>query len=206
MSHTRKTRVLYHNLGYVTMFTYFRFFHAPYKLTERLVPKKGKIMDLGCGYGFFPNLLGLTSSGREVLGIELNQRKLQYADKGVENVKFINSDITKLNMTDCDCVILFHVLHHLHSYNQQHRLLKEAYKKLKKGGKLIVVEIDNKPLWKFLFTICVDATLYIGDWFFYRTQKHFKELFKKVGFETEQVVPAHKLVPLSHVVYVCKKT
>lgn len=203
--HTKKTRSLYQNLGYVTVFTYFRYFHAPYKLTERFVPKKGKIMDLGCGYGFFANLLGLASSEREVLGVELSSRKLQHADKGVKNVKFINKDITKLKMHDCDAVILFHVLHHLHSYNQQHRFLKEAYRKLKKGGKLIVVEIDNKPLWKFLFTIAVDATLYIGDWFYYRSEAKFIELFKRVGLTTEKIIPAHKFVPLSHKIYVCRK-
>jgi len=92
--HTAKTRSLYHNLGYVTVFIYFRYFHAPYKLTERLVPKKGKIMDLGCGYGFFANLLGLSSPEREVLGVELSARKLQYADRGIKNVTFLNEDIT----------------------------------------------------------------------------------------------------------------
>lgn len=205
MSQLRKARRLYHNLGYVTVFTYFRFFHAPYELAETFVPKRGKIIDLGCGYGFFSNLLGMASSEREVLGIELSKRKLHYTDQGIKNVRFINENITKLEMENCDGIILFHVLHHLHSYAQQHRLLKEAYKKLKKGGKLIVVEIDNRPLWKFLFTIVVDATLYIGNWFYYRTEKQFIGLFKKLGFETERVVEAHRFVPLSHKIYVCRK-
>ncbi|NQT90373.1 MAG: class I SAM-dependent methyltransferase [Candidatus Omnitrophica bacterium] len=205
MSEIRKTRRLYRNLGYVTVFIYFRFFHAPYDLAETLVPRQGKIMDLGCGYGFFANLLGLASKKRDVMGVEFSDRKLQYADQGVENVRFINEDITKLTVIDCDAIILFHVLHHLHSHNQQQRLLKEAYKKLKKGGKLIVVEIDNKPLWKFLFTVAIDATLYIGNWFYYRTEKQFIELFERLDFTVEKIVPAHRFVPLSHKIYVCRK-
>lgn len=205
MSHFSKARTLYHNLGYVTLFIYFRFFHAPYRLAETFVPKKGRIMDLGCGYGFFANLLGLASPEREVLGVELSAKKLQYADKELKNVRFINGDITRLKLKDCDAVILFHVLHHLHSYAQQQRLLKEAYNKLKKGGALIIVEIDSRPLWKFLFTVVVDAALYIGDWFYYRSEKKFVALFEKLDFKVERVVPAHRFVPLSHKIYVCRK-
>lgn len=205
MSQLKNTKRLYHNLGYVTVFTYFRFFHAPYGLTETFVPKNGRIMDLGCGYGFFANLLGIASLGREVMGLELSARKLQYADRGIKNVKFINEDIAKLEMDPCDGIILFHVLHHLDSYVQQHRLLSEAYKKLKTGGKLIVVEIDHKPLWKFLFTFLIDTALYFGDRFYYRSEKNFIELFEKLGFKIEKVVSAHKHVPLSHKIYICTK-
>lgn len=205
MSHVKKTRRLYHNLGYVTVFTYFRFFHAPYGLVESLMPKSGKIIDLGSGYGFFSNMLGLASSEREVIGIELNKRKMQYANRNVKNVTFINEDITNLRLTDCDVIIFFHVLHHLNSFSEQHRLLKECCKKLKKDGKLIVVEIDYKPLWKFLITFFIDSMLYLGDRFYYRGQRQFKQLFEKIGLKIEQVMPAHKFVPLSHVIYICKK-
>jgi len=205
MSRLKETRRLYHNLGYVTVFTYFRFFHAPYSLVESLVPHKGSIVDLGCGYGFFSNMLGLNSPEREVVGIELNERKLRYAGRNVKNVQFINGDITKLKLDKSDAIVLFHVLHHLKSFQAQHRLLKECYKKLKKGGELIVVEIDYKPLWKFLFTFLIDAALYFGDRFYYRSRGQFDRLFKRVGFEPESIIPAHKFVPLSHIVYTCRK-
>jgi len=205
MPNARKTRRLYHNLGYVTVFTYFRFFHAPYRLVETLIARKGKIIDLGSGYGFFENMLAMNSPEREVIGFELNQRKMKYADRNVKNVRFINKDITKTKLDDCDVIVLFHVLHHLNSYQSQHRLLKECVKKLKKGGKLIVVEIDYKPLWKFLFTFMIDATLYMGDRLFYRNQRQFKGLFAKLNLRLVSTIPAHKFVPLSHVVYICEK-
>jgi SAM-dependent methyltransferase len=184
---------------------YFRFCHAPYHLVETLVPKKGKIIDLGSGYGFFSNMLGLASPDREVIGVELNERKSQYADRNVKNVKFINIDITKLKLDTADCIILFHVLHHLDSFAQQHRLLKECFNKLRSGGRLIVVEIDYKPLWKFLFTLLIDSSLYIGDTFYYRSRSQFEDLFKKVGFDIESIMAAHRFVPLSHIIYICKK-
>jgi SAM-dependent methyltransferase len=205
MSHTAKTRKLYHNLGYVTVFTYFRFFHAPYSMVEALVPKKGKIVDLGSGYGFFSNMLGIASDERKVIGIELNGRKIKYADKSIKNVEFINKDITKLKLDDCDAVVLFHVLHHLSSYAEQHRIVKECYKKLKVGGKLIVVEIDYRPLWKFLFTLLIDSVLYIGDKFYYRSQKQFVELFNKTGLAVRSIISAHRFVPLSHIIYISEK-
>lgn len=205
MSHIKNTFKLYDNLGYVTVFMYFRFCHAPYLLVESLVPKKGLIIDLGCGYGFFSNMLGLAEPARQVIGIELNKRKVQYADRNVKNVNFSNADITKSDISDCDAIVFFHVLHHLNSRNQQYRLLKACSKKLKKGGKLIVVEIDYRPWWKFIFTLFVDTALYFGDRFYYRSQNEFTRLFKKLGLEVEKIIPAHRFVPLSHIVYIGKK-
>jgi SAM-dependent methyltransferase len=205
MQYIHQTKRLYFNLGYVTVFMYFRFCHAPYKLLESLVPKQGKIIDLGCGYGFFSNLLGLASPEREVIGIEISSRKLKYAPRGVSNVKFVNADITKMDIEDCDAIVLIHVLHHLRSYQEQEILLNNCYKRLRGGGKLIVAEIDRHPFWKYLFSVFIDNTLYFGDRFFFRTEEGFKDLFTRIGFKVEKILPAHKKVPLSHKIFVCTK-
>jgi 2-polyprenyl-3-methyl-5-hydroxy-6-metoxy-1,4-benzoquinol methylase len=196
---------LYKNLGYVTAFSYLRSFHTPYGLVESLISRNGKIIDLGCGYGFFSNMLGIASPERNVTGIELNKRKIQYASRGIKNVQFFKEDITKLKLDACDAVVFFHVLHHLKSYEEQYSLISECSKRLKSGGKLIVVEIDYKPFWKFLVTFLIDSTLYLGDRIYYRSRKEFESLFMEIGFRVESIVPAHKCVPLSHVIYVCEK-
>lgn len=201
----KETMRLYKNLGYVTIFSYLRFLHTPYGLVEPLVPRKGKIIDLGCGYGFFSNMLGISSPERSVIGIEFSERKIQYANRNIKNVQFIKEDVTKLLLDDCDAVILFHVLHHLKSYQEQYRLISECSKRLKKGGKLIVVEIDYKPLWKFLVTFLIDSALYLGNRIYYRSRKEFETLFVEIALKVESIIPAHKFVPLSHVVYVCEK-
>ena len=75
-SATRKVKSLYSGLFRPALFTRIRFFTAPYKLLEELVPKQGLIIDLGCGYGIFSNLLAITSLGRQIIGIELNKKNL----------------------------------------------------------------------------------------------------------------------------------
>ena len=41
----------------------------PFDIIEKHVPKKGTIVDLGCGFGIFANFLAIQSDDRKVIGI-----------------------------------------------------------------------------------------------------------------------------------------
>lgn len=164
------------------------------------MPRKGLIIDLGCGYGFFPNLLAYKSPERNIIGIELSERKLKYADTGFTNTEFINEDIQQLEIVDCDTIILVHVLHHLPSFESQEELLMECYEKLRKGAKIIVVEIDLRLLCKFWFTKFIDHVLYFGDKFYFRNQEQTRELLNKTGYREVNAFPFHEYSMLSHFV------
>ena len=192
---------LYKASLYVKLFLYLRNLHLSYSRIENLVPKKGVIIDLGCGYGFFPNLLAYKSPERKIIGIEISKRKLKYADIGIKNIDFVNEDIQQLEIVNCDAILLVHVLHHLPSFQSQDKLLRACYGKLRKGAKIIVVEIDLRPLWKFLFTKFIDHVLYFGDKFYFRDQKQTKELLGKTGYREVSSFPFHEYSMLSH--FVC---
>ena len=87
-----------------------KLFLIPYIKVEKLVPKNGFIIDLGCSHGLFTNLLGFSSEKREVLGLEINQDRIKYANIGIKNTKFITGDITKVDIPQADCIIFTHVL------------------------------------------------------------------------------------------------
>jgi len=64
---SKKIIEMYGGHGWPSLFARIRFFTAPYAALFPHVPKEGFIIDLGCGYGMFSNLLALMSEKRKIL-------------------------------------------------------------------------------------------------------------------------------------------
>ena len=190
-----------YRVGY---FNRLKFFLFPYIKLELLVPKKGFIIDLGCGYGLLANYLGITSEKREILGVEMNQNRLKFANVGISNTKFKSGDITKMDIPNVDCIIFTQVLHHLFTYEDQEILLRFCYDKLKPGGTLIICEVGTTPKWKYLISYMADKVLYPFEKINFIPIENLKMLLKKINFEVE-IVPMHKGSVFSHVTFVGKK-
>jgi len=204
--HIRALKDLYKNLGYVTLFVRWRCFHTPYSDLERLVPKEGRILDLGCGYGLFSNFLALASANRKILGLDSCKRKLKYANRNLKEVRFVLADAFQLpDFGRFNAIVIAHLLHHLTSYESQEKLLQLCYNALLYGGHLLILEIATSPYLKFMFTQLVDNTAYFGDKFYYRKSQDFKELLEKIGFQRTTIYPAWHKSWLSHVIIHCQK-
>lgn len=210
-SDLRKTINLYNGQGFSSLFKLIRVWDAPYEEIEKMVPQSGEIIDLGSGDGLMANYLGLSSKDREVFGIELNKSRLVESNKGVKNVKFKVGDILKEKIYKVDAILLIHVFHHLPSHESQVKILEACKKNLNKNGKLIVAEIIDKPVVKYLFTYITDMLILpivfnnklFDSQIFYRNDSDWKNLFKKKGFKVKTTYP-HKDRPFSHVLYECQ--
>ena len=198
------TKKLYQSLGWPTIFPHIRFFTAPYEKLEQLIPKKGFIIDLGCGYGIFSNFLGLTGPQRQVLGIELDSQKIKFANRGIKNVRFMKADITRIALREADVILLIHVLHHLNSFAEQEKLLVECKKRLTRNGKLIVAEVDKKPILKYILGWIADRILYPGDKIYYQMPNELGKLFRNLGFRFK-MIKADGGKPFAHIIYVLEK-
>lgn len=207
-----KTLQLYKKDKFTEPFTKLRFWDAPFREIEIVVPRAGKIVDLGCGDGVFTNCFALTGPQRMLTGIELNKERIVEADKGLKNTRFIHADVLKKNFFQPDVFLMIHLLHHLLSRTDQEKLIKKCSKTLKKGGKLVVVEVDVKPTFKYLVSWLTDhfvvPILFEGKIFeskiYFRKKEEWLKVLKENGFSCK-VVSAEKGKPFSHVIFDCTK-
>lgn len=195
---------LYRGLGWPAIFGRIRFFTAPYQDLMSYIPAEGFIVDLGCGYGLFSNLLALMSNRRQVLGLDLDAYKIKFANRGLPNAFFKFADVVKTVISPADCILLIHVLHHFNSYEEQDVLLRVCYDKLKVGGTLLICEVQKYPRWKYLLSKLADFLLYPGEAIFYRFPKQMLPLLKTMSPNIQNVI-MHQGTPFSHITYIVTK-
>lgn len=195
------------------LFSKIRFWDSPYMKVEKMIPKDSHIIDMGCGEGIFTNYMAVASKGRDILGIELNEGRICSADKKLANVKYQRGSVLKLDLPQCDCIVMFHLLHHLKSFTAQEELLRSSYKLLRKNGVLLIVEIDTKPLIKYLITWITDH--FLVPWLFekkfyqpeiyFRSSEEWEVCLGKLGYSKIRVSNLSGGKPFSHVVLKCLK-
>jgi len=198
---------LYSDLGAaVIWYVRLRWRLCPFEKIAQHVPPKGTIVDVGCGYGLLSNLLALASQERDVIGIDLSAKRIGIAQRTVKdrrNIKFLLQDANSLKVERCDIFLMSDLLHHL-SYRHQEELLAVCYQKLSKNGLLIMEEVDDKPYWKYQFNIIVDGLLNLGQRIYFRNSSEYLKLLSRIGFQINTQT-AHKGLPLSDILYLCKK-
>ena len=190
----------------VALYAYLRWRLCPFEQIENHIPKKGRIIDVGCGYGLLANFLILRSSKRDVTGVDLSEKRIGIAQKTTDNRKkicFKPVNVLDLQLEKYCAMVMSDFLHHI-DYEAQEELLTRCYQKITPGGLLIIEEVDNKPLWKYCFNTVVDRMLNIGAGIFFRNQREFQELLERIGFQVS-IKKAHKGLPLSDVIFICRK-
>jgi 1-acyl-sn-glycerol-3-phosphate acyltransferase len=116
-----------------------------YTVFDDLVPKKAKVLDLGCGYGFLCYMLSFRSADRQITGIDYDHDKIAVADHGYlksDQLQFYCADIANVEIPSADVMIIADVLHYL-SEPSQFSLLQRCFNSLSEGGRIIVRDGDQ---------------------------------------------------------------
>lgn len=116
-----------------------------YQLFESLMPKTGRIVDVGCGYGFLPYMLMFKGRQREILGVDYDEEKITVADNCVDKsdkLSFDVGDVTVYDFPNADGFIVSDVLHYLKE-EQQIQVIENCVSKLNKGGVLVIRDADK---------------------------------------------------------------
>lgn len=149
------------------------------------LPRGSVVADMGCGAGFFSVAAAkAVGSGGVVYALDVQDSKLaatQSAAKqySLNNIITMKADLDRpfLDIPDamCDAVIMASILHEI---ELREELLKNAYRLLKTGGKILAVEWKKVP------------TPFGPDMSRRISPEELTEEFTKIGIRHEAEVPA----------------
>lgn len=144
--------------------------------------KKGKILDYGCGVGYF--LQACKKAGWQVEGFEPNQLAREQTEQKLGQ-KVHHENLTPFIDESFDVITLWHVLEHVHQLNET---VKELVRVTKKGGHMVIA-VPNADSY--------DAKKYGADWAAYDVPRHLyhfnkasmQKLLKKHKLDLKEVLP-----------------
>jgi 2-polyprenyl-3-methyl-5-hydroxy-6-metoxy-1,4-benzoquinol methylase len=203
METEEKCKKLYNTGLWVRIFTSIRFWTSSFVQIEESVPKNGKILDLGCGYGIFGNYLALSSGKRRIIGVDTDRNKVESANKNISNASFLVGDATRKKINNLNAITILDVLHHLNSYEDQEKLIESCRRMLIRGGSLIISDVNNTPFWKLILARLTDFLMYKGAPVYYRYKKDMIKMLNK-HFKNIEICDLENN-PFPHVLYICRK-
>ena len=115
-----------------------------YAQFHELVPMRGRILDIGCGYGFMSYMLHFLSKDRQITGMDHDEEKIATANNAylkTDALNFVCADIINYPFDKHDAFIISDVLHYLQP-GEQETLVKKCIDNLADGGVLIVRDGD----------------------------------------------------------------
>jgi 2-polyprenyl-3-methyl-5-hydroxy-6-metoxy-1,4-benzoquinol methylase len=134
-----------------------RFRTCPVAVIDEAVPRAGRVLEVGCGHGLVSAYLALSSSEREVKGIDIDARKIaiashaqSHADHQTAHLSFEHMSPGELPAGRWDAIVIVDVLYLLGRPAEQ-ALLRACTDQLTDGGVLVIKETDVVPRWKHWF-------------------------------------------------------
>ena len=187
-----------------------RAFLADLAFVEPFVPRKGFVVDLGCGHGLFPNLLREASESRRILGVDADERKIAVAKLTErEGLRFELGDVASMAPPPCDGITVIDVLY-LMPREAQEQLVANCARALPEGKTLVIYaqEMRTDPRYLLgylqeLVSTSVGFTRGFGGRFYYATRDEMTAMLGRHGFVTD-VVPLPRR-PYTDTLYVARR-
>ena len=176
---------------------------------EQHLPRRGRILDVGCGFGLFDLYFALTSPEREIIGVDINRRRLAVARQAAEELGLPNLRFEYMNVAEtqpqerCDAMVTLDILHHVPPEAAQ-QLLEVAYAHLPAGGVLVAKDVDTVPVHQRWFTWWMDKLMDFRTPVHYRHHQEWRRTLEAIGFAVELEKIADPL-PYPHVLLIGRK-
>ena len=172
-------------------FLLLRWWLTPYRRMIAHLPAEGSLLDLGCGHGLFAFAAAERDPGRAIIGIDHDAARIDLAKaaaRTLPQVHFQTGDILDPPLGAHGAVALIDLMHYFTPEDQE-RLVRNAFERLRTGGRLILREVDpqhgpasllNRIYEKVVTTIGFTHTRNEG--FHFRTRAEWESLLERCGF------------------------
>jgi 2-polyprenyl-3-methyl-5-hydroxy-6-metoxy-1,4-benzoquinol methylase len=175
-----------------------------------LLPAQGKILDGGSGHGLLSLTLALQSPGRQVRGIDHSPQRVAAAEKaaaGLPNLSYGKGDFAAIPGNGYTGIAFIDVLHYL-DYPVQASLLRNSFRRLRRGGILLFRDVDRRPgLASSLNRLHESMMTRLGftkaGGLHFRTGPEWNHLALKSGFKV-QSKPTRRF-PFADILFWCRK-
>jgi 2-polyprenyl-3-methyl-5-hydroxy-6-metoxy-1,4-benzoquinol methylase len=177
---------------------------------DLLLTDRGRILDVGCGFGLFAAYFGQTQRRRRITGVDPDARRVGIARHvaealGLHEHRFVEGDVRAAAIEGpFEAAYVLDVMHHLPREDQR-RVLERLRGLLAPGGMLLVKDITTEPRHGLLFTKSLDR-LMVGwrEPLAYRHHREWGAMLTDLGFSVRMVrVP--DILPYPHVVIAATK-
>lgn len=145
----------------------------------------GRLLDIGCGFGFF--LREMKNKGWQVEGVEISPAGSRYTRDSL-NIPVHTQPLEELDIADnvFDVVTLFYVIEHVHDPT---KLLTEVNRILKPGGLILLRWPHSTPIVKFLGPFSRKLDLYHTPYHLYDFSPNtMRLLLRCTGFDYVETV------------------
>lgn len=195
-----------HPLG-VRLHILIRFCTCPFLRTLDLVPRGGRIVDIGAGHGTFARL-AIEQGAREVVAVEPDLRKslLPLRWPGIRVVAAFD-DAVKGSF---DVVAIYDATYRIPTAERE-GLYRRAFERLVPGGLFILKDMDASHRWKMSWARfqerISDGALGIsmGSGFIYESREEIFARMGRIGFVELEAREIDAGYPHSHIVYTARK-
>ena len=174
---------------------------------SEILPSQGLVIDVGSGYGVLANYMSLCVPDRQVLGIDLNSKRIGAALKtigGRRNISFLTEDAARWTWPSCTGITMTAFLHHV-SPPEQEIVLYNAFQSLQKDGVLLISEVDPtaKPSYRYWASYLSDRVLYPLSKTYFRKPSDWENALSCLGLNV-RIIKLRNTI-FAGILFVCQK-
>lgn len=197
----------------VRAYCYIRFLILNMRILEEIeqyLPKNGRVLDVGCGFGLFSLYFASCEDGRSLTSFDRNEARIQQARASAallglqDRVDFEDRDVLEYEFDQrVDAVVVLDLLHHVPPEIVPD-LIGYFYTSTSDDGVVLIKDIESKPWYKVFFTWVLDKVMDPKSPVNYYSKQEMIGMLEKQGFE----VKCHQLLdllPYPHILYICRK-
>lgn len=149
-----------------------------------------QIVEIGCGQGFTCNYLSLLYPNTQVIGIDLDPRRIAVAQQTVghrRNIAFYTTDDCADVDLDCDLLLMNHLLWRLDNAQRHEALLKRAAQWLRPEGELAVRALHPRSHWFKGFSAGFWEYMLSGESLTTISKSDLSEFLKELGYSVSNI-------------------